>query len=120
MVNNVSAVANITLKSYPNFSMNNFGSLLITNISSWLNASEWTYVFIRGIKNPSAYISSNFTVAYYSDFKSYQTLSWVINGPLSYKISSPPKYLSISSVEVSDNDILYPSVYKFKIKSGAG
>ena len=120
MVNNISAVAGISLKAYPAFNIDSFGNLLVTNISSWLNSDEWTYIFIRGIKNPSAYTPDNFTVAYYSDFTSYKTLSWLMEGPLIYKISSPPKYLSIESVEVSDHDLLYPSVYKFKIKSGAG
>lgn len=40
--------------------------------------------------------------------------------PLTYYISSPPKYLSIDSVEVSDNDLLYPSVYNFEISSDNG
>lgn len=39
-----------------------------------MNSSEWTYVFIRGIKNPSNYVASNFTVAYYIDSVNYKTL----------------------------------------------
>ena len=119
IVNNVSAVENVTLKAYPSFTTN-LNMLYISNISSVMNSSEWTYVFIRGIKNPSTYIAKNFTVAYYKDSVTHKTLEWILQSPLPYKISSPPKYLAIEQVNASDYDLLYPSVYTFKFRSGSG
>lgn len=40
--------------------------------------------------------------------------------PLTYYISSPPQYLSIDRVTVSDYDLLYPSVYTFKFSGASG
>lgn len=43
-----------------------------------------------------------------------------MQAPLTYYISSPPQYLSINSVSVSDYDLLYPSVYNFTFSGPAG
>ena len=94
IVNNISAVANTSLKAYPSFEVD-FNNIFIKNISSYLMSTQWSYVFIRGIKNPSSYLPYNFTIAYYIDSIDYKTLQWIVQSPLSYKISSPPKYLSI-------------------------
>ena len=80
----------------------------------------WTYVLVRGVKNPSAYVASNFTIAYYIETVEHKTLRWVYNFPLKYFISAPPNYLTIEKVEVSDYDLLYPSVYTFTFSSNDG
>lgn len=43
-----------------------------------------------------------------------------MQAPLTYYISSPPQYLSINAVSVSDYDLLYPSVYNFTISGSNG
>lgn len=54
IINNVSAVDGISLKTYPASSVDG-NTIFLTNISDTLVSTEWTYVFIRGIKNPSEY-----------------------------------------------------------------
>lgn len=119
IVNNVSAVSGVSLKAYPDFSVES-NTIFMTNISSSLVSTEWTYVFIRGIKNPAAYLPLNFTLTYYVLTGASRTLEWILQAPLTYYISSPPKYLSIDSVSVSDSDLLYPSVYTFSFSSDNG
>lgn len=74
-------------------------------------------MFIRGIKNPSEFESKNFSLTYYILSGTAKTLQWIFDAPLTYYISSPPNYLSIDSVQVSDYDLLYPSVYTFEISA---
>lgn len=62
----------------------------------------------------------NFTIAYYIESITSRTLQWVLQAPLTYYISSPPQYLAINSVKVSDYDLLYPSVYNFTISGANG
>ena len=92
----------------------------MTNLSSYHNSSEWSYVFIRGVKNPSEYLEKNFTIAYYIITQNSKTLQWLVKAPLTYYISSRPNYLSITAVQVSDYDLLYPSVYTFEFSSDNG
>jgi len=47
-------IANTELKTYATFSVNE-NTVSMTNISSHLTTTDWTYVFIRGIKNPAMY-----------------------------------------------------------------
>lgn len=77
-------------------------------------------MFIRGIKNPSQYEYKNFTITYYKNTVTNKVLDWIYKYPLTYYISNPPNFLSIDSVTVSDNDVLYPSVYKFVFKGPQG
>lgn len=117
LVNNVSAVGGVSISSYPTFTVTDT-SVYLTSITGQVSSSKWTYVFISGIQNPSAYVYANFTVAYYLISNGFQALQWVFQNPLTYYISSPPKYLSINTVNVSDLDILYPANYTF-VFSGA-
>lgn len=119
LINNVSSVGSVSLKLYPTFEVVG-NNIFITNITNKLNSSLWTYVLIRGIKNPSAYIASNFTIAYYIESVEYKALKWVYNYPLKYFISPPPNYLTIEKIEVSDYDLLYPSTYTFTFSSNDG
>jgi hypothetical protein len=64
LINNVSAVSGVSLKLYPTFEVVG-NTIFIKNITNQLSTTLWTYVLIRGVKNPSSYIASNFTVAYY-------------------------------------------------------
>ena len=116
IINNVSSVEGVALKSYPTFSVDG-NSIFLTNISANLVGTEWTYAFIRGIKNPSEYQIKNFTLTYYILSGTDKTLQWFFNAPLTYHISSPPKYLSIDNLTVSDYDLLYPSTYTFAISA---
>lgn len=112
IINNVSSVEGVSLLGYPTFKVV-INNIYMLNISQYLSNSEWTYVFIRGIKNPSSYLVKNFTVAYYIDSVTTKALQWVLQSPLTYYISPPPQYLSVNSVTVSDYDLLYPSMYTF-------
>ena len=116
IINNVSAVDGVSLKSYPTFSVDG-NSIFLTNVSESLASTEWTYAFIRGIKNPSEYLMKNFTITYYILSGNDKTLQWILNAPLTYYISSPPQYLAVDSVTVSDYDLLYPSTYTFTLSS---
>ena len=64
IINNVSAVDGISLKTYPTSQVDG-NTVFLTNISSTLVSTEWTYFFIRGVKNPSEYEVKNFTLTYY-------------------------------------------------------
>jgi len=59
-------------------------------------------------------------VAYYLISQGFQSLQWAYQYPLTYYISSPPAFISINKVTVSDYDILYPSNYTFNISSSGG
>lgn len=85
----------------------------MTNITESLNSSEWTYIFIRGVKNPATYLYRDFIITYYKTTASSNVLNWYYEYPLTYYINNPPNFLSLDTVSVSDNDILYPSVYTF-------
>ena len=63
------------------------------------------------------YVADNFTITYYLVSSNMHTLLWLFESPLTYFISSPPSYLSINNVSVSDYDLLYPSVYTFQFSS---
>ena len=119
LINNSTAVGSVRVKSYPKFSVSGT-SIYITNVTSQVNTTEWTYIFVSNIQNPSAYYFSNFTVAYYLISQGFQSLQWAYQNPLTYYISSPPSFISINKVRVSDFDILFPSVYTFNISSSGG
>ena len=97
IINNVSAVEGVSLKAYPTITTEG-NSVFLANISASLATNEWTYVFIRGVKNPSEFENKNFTLTYYILSGTSKTLQWIFNAPLTYYISSPPNYLSINSV----------------------
>ena len=119
IVNNVTSVNGVSLKSYPDFTVEG-NSILMTNLSAFHVSTEWSYVFVRGLKNPSEYIPKNFTLSYYIITQNSRTLQWTFKTPLTYYINSPPNYLSLTSVDVSDHDLLYPSVYTFEFSSDNG
>lgn len=81
---------------------------------------QWNYVLIRGIKNPSAFKSENFSISYYQTTTTTNVLNWFFKYPLTYYISSPPQFLSLSQVVVSDNDLLYPTNYTFVFQGQDG
>jgi len=116
LVNNVSAIAGVRISSYPHFTVSDL-SLYLTNITGQVSSTQWTYVFISNIQNPSAFVSANFKVAYYLISNGFQTLQWIYQNPLTYYISSPPKYIAINSVNVSDYDLGYAADYTFKVSS---
>ncbi len=64
LINNVSKVGKVELKLYPTFTVTG-NTIYIKNITNQLSTKLWTYILIRGIKNPSSYKADNFTVAYY-------------------------------------------------------
>lgn len=66
LINNVSSVGSVSLKSYPTFEVVG-NTIFIKNITGQLSSSLWTYLLIRGVKNPSKYVASNFTIAYYTE-----------------------------------------------------
>ena len=94
LINNVSSVANVSLKLYPTFEVVG-NTIFIKNITGQLSSSMWTYILVRGVKNPSAYVANNFTVAYYIESVEHKTLRWAYNFPLKYFISPPPNYLTV-------------------------
>jgi hypothetical protein len=119
LINNASTLAGTSVSSYPAFSVIGT-SVYLTNITGQVNPKLWTYVFISNIQNPSSYVYANFTVAYYLISNGFQALQWAYRYPLTYYISSPPKYISMNSVTVSDYDILYPTNYTFNISGANG
>lgn len=52
IINNISAVDGVSLKGYPKFAVES-NAVHLSNISQYISTSGWTYVFIRGIKNPA-------------------------------------------------------------------
>ncbi len=64
LINNISAVAGVSLKFYPTFEVVG-NTIFAKNITNQLSSNLWTYILIRGVKNPSSYIANNFTIAYY-------------------------------------------------------
>jgi hypothetical protein len=64
LINNVSSVNGVSLNLFPTFSVLE-NTIYITNITGKLSSKLWSYILIRGIKNPSMYTSSNFTISYY-------------------------------------------------------
>lgn len=112
LINNVSSVQGVSISSFPSFSVTD-PSVYINNITGQLSSTQWTYVFVSGMKNPSAYVNSNFTIAYYLISNGFQALQWVYQFPLTYYISSPPQYISINNITVNDYDLLYPATYTF-------
>ncbi|CAM6005527.1 unnamed protein product [Sphagnum balticum] len=119
LINNASSVGGVSVVSFPVFTSAGT-TVYMTGLNNQLNSGQWTYVLIRGIQNPSAYVYANFTLAYYLISNSYQVLQWVYQYPLTYYISPPPQYISINSVNVSDYDLLYPSVYTFNFTGTNG
>lgn len=119
LINNVSAVNGVRPAFFPTFSTSST-SVYLTSLPNLLNSTQWTYVFIKGIQNPTAYVQANFTLAYYLLSSNFQTLQWVFQYPLTYFISAPPKYISVNNVSVSDYDLLYPSTYTFSFGSSNG
>ncbi len=112
----MSSVAGVSLKLYPTFQVVG-NTIYITNITNQLSPNLWTYVIVQGVKNPSKYEISNFTAAYYIQTVEYTSLVWIFNYPLNYFVSPPPNYLTIEKVQVSDYDLLYPSMYTFTFSS---
>ncbi len=90
------------------------------DIGNQVSSTLWTYVFVSNIQNPSAYVYSNFTVDYYLISSGFQALQWVYQYPLTYYISSPPSFLSITNITVSDYDLLFPARYTFKFSANDG
>ncbi len=101
---------------YPTFEVIG-NTIYVKNITNQLSSSLWTYMLIRGVKNPSKYEMANFTITYYIQTVEYKSLKWNYNYPLNYFISPPPNYLSIEKIQVSDYDLLYPSKYTFTFSS---
>lgn len=64
LINNVSAVDSVSIKAYPDSSVDD-NTIFMTNISETLVSNEWTYVFIRGVNNPSEYKAKDFIISYY-------------------------------------------------------
>lgn len=89
LVNNVSSVGGVSISSYPTFSVVGT-SIYLTNITGQVSSTQWTYVFVSGIQNPSSYVYANFLVAYYVISNGFQALQWVFQNPLTYYISAPP------------------------------
>lgn len=112
LISNSSSIAGVWIGSYPSFTVSQ-PTLFMSNITKQVSSSQWSYVFVSGIHNPSEYIESSFTVAYYLISNGFQALQWVYNYPLTYYISPPPQYVSITSVKVTDYDLLYPANYTF-------
>lgn len=119
LISNASAINGIWINSYPTFTTTD-SSLYLTNISSQVSLTQWTYLFVSGIQNPSSYQYANFTLAYYLISNGFQALQWVYQYPLTYYISPPPQYISIKKVIVSDFDILYPANYTFNFSTTSG
>jgi hypothetical protein len=115
---NSSAVANTRVNSYPTFTVSG-SSAYLTNITNQVSTSEWSYVFVSGVYNPSVYVYANFTVAYYLIASGFQSLQWVYQYPLTYYISPPPEYIAIDSVAVTDYDLVYPANYTFTFSSSS-
>ena len=64
LINNVSAVDSVSIKAYPDSTVDD-NTIFMTNISETLVSNEWTYVFIRGVNNPSEYEAKDFIISYY-------------------------------------------------------
>lgn len=116
LISNSSAVANTRISSYPKFTVSGTSAYL-TNITGQVSSSMWSYVYVSGVYNPSAYQYANFTVAYYLISSGFQALQWLYEYPLTYYISPPPEYIAIDSVSVSDYDLVYPANYTFTFSS---
>jgi hypothetical protein len=116
LISNASAVDGTSINSYPTFSATT-DSIYLSNITQQVSASQWSYVFVSGVYNPSAYIYSDFTIAYYLISNGFQSLEWVYKNPLTYYISAPPQYIAINSITVSDYDLVYPATYTFNFSS---
>lgn len=119
LISNSSAVANTRVNSYPTFSVSGT-SVYLTNIGSQVSSTEWSYVLISGVYNPSVYEYADFTIAYYLISSGFQALQWVYKYPLTYYISPPPEYISIDSISVTDLDLVYPANYTFTFSSSNG
>lgn len=119
LVSNSSAVQGIRVSSYPTFTATQY-SVSLTNIAQQVSLNQWSYVFVSGVHNPSAYVYANFTVAYYLISSGFQSLQWAYQYPLTYYISAPPEYIGIDSIAVSDYDLLYPANYTFTFSSTTG
>ena len=119
LVNNVSAVAGVRVSSYPTFTVDGL-NIFMTGMTGKLSTREWTYLFISNVQNPSAFVSADFTIAYYLISSGFQALQWAFQRPLTYYISAPPKFISINSVNVTDLDLAYPANYTFTIESSDG
>ena len=116
LVSNSSAVNGIRVNVFPAFSATGT-SVYMSNITSYISPTQWSYVFISGVHNPSSYEYANFTVAYYLISSGFQSLQWAYQYPLTYYISAPPEYIGIDNVTVSDFDLLYPANYTFTFSS---
>lgn len=57
-------MAGVSLKMYPTFEVVG-NTIYVKNITNQLSSSLWTYMLIRGVKNPSKYEMANFTITYY-------------------------------------------------------
>lgn len=112
LVNNASSVGGVYISSYPTFTVVG-NSIYLSTITGQVSSTLWTYVFISGVQNPSAYVYANFIIAYYVISNGFQALQWVFQNPLTYQISAPPQYISITNVNVTDYDLLYPANYSF-------
>ena len=66
----------VSLKAYPTFSTEE-NTIYMSNISDSLVSNEWTYVFIRGVKNPSEFENKDFTLTYYILSGTSRTLQWI-------------------------------------------
>ena len=82
-----------------------------------MSSTQWSYVFVSGVHNPSSYEYANFTIAYYLISSGFQSLQWVYQYPLTYYVSPPPEYIAIDSVKVTDLDLVYPANYTFTFSS---
>lgn len=112
LISNASAVSNTWIGLYPAFTVSGT-AIYLQDITKQVSSSQWSYVFVSGVHNPSEYIQADFTVAYYLISQGFQALQWAYQGPLTYYISPPPQYISITNVTVSDYDLLYPANYNF-------
>lgn len=112
LISNSTPISGTWISAYPSFSVSG-SSVYLTNITRQVSSSKWSYVFVSGVNNPSAYTYANFTIAYYLISQGFQALQWLYQFPLTYYISPPPQYVSIEKVTVSDLDLLYPSDYTF-------
>jgi len=54
LISNSSSVANTRISSYPRFTVSGTSAYL-TSITNQVSATEWSYVFVSGVYNPSAY-----------------------------------------------------------------
>ncbi len=119
LISNASAINRIWISSYPTFTTS-ASSLYLNNITNQVSSTQWTYLFVTGIQNPSSYQYANFTLAYYLISNGFQALQWLYQYPLTYYISPPPQYISINKVTVTDFDILYPANYTFNFSTTTG